>query len=139
MPKIFRDAVELYYADSCESDEKYFGRRCWIQLLKNCNLGTVSIIGSNPNENPRLVIGLVNMIKRRELLLKTIDQTEVLRNKYAFVMDALIQDITILTLTKNNMLREIFRGQKYMDNNIRNMVKRILEAEDMLHITLLKV
>lgn len=131
--QILKDSLNIYYAVPKKEGNEYKGRACWARLMDMCDLGTVSLLGSNPNENPRLTIGLVNIIKRRQLLLKTLKNTVNLCDDYNTLLASLEHDIATLVEVKNVLLKQIIKGQKYLDGYIKKLLEKILYAEDELH------
>lgn len=131
--QILKDSLDIYYAVSQNERNEYKGRACWARLMEMCDLGNVPLLGSNPNENPRLTIGLVNIIKRRQLLLKTLKNTADLCANYNILLVSLEHDIATLVEVKNVLLKQIIKGQKYLDGYIKKLLEKILYAEDELH------
>ena len=135
--RILKDSVDIYYSAQQNEKKEYKGRTCWVRLMEMCDLGNVSLLGSNPNENPRLIIGLVNIIKRRQLLLKTIRNTTDLCDSYNTLIISLEHDISALVEVKNVLLKQVIKGQKYMNVYVKRLLEKILCAEDDLHMALL--
>lgn len=131
--QILKDSLDIYYAVSQNERNEYKGRACWARLMEMCDLGNVPLLGSNPNENPRLTIGMVNIIKRRQLLLKTLKNTADLCDNYNILLVSLEHDIATLVEVKNVLLKQIIKGQKYLDGYIKKLLEKILYAEDELH------
>ena len=134
--QILKDSLDIYYAVPQNERNEYEGRACWVRLMEVCDLGNVPLLGCNPNENPRLTIGLVNIIKRRQLLLKTIKNTVGICDKYNTLLVSLEHDIATLVEVKNVLLKQIIKGQKYLDGYVKGLLEMILCAEDELHMTI---